>query len=279
MGITVNTNMAALKIQTNLSNATEKMNTAMARMSSGYKINSAKDDAAGYAVSTKLRSTISGTNIASDNVAIGQDLLATVDGVLSVVSDNLSRIRDLTEQAANGTYTDEDLAAIAAEVEARLTQITSLTENATFNGKNLFADSGKEIVIQSGTTANEQTKLDAGIFAEIDLSSVSGLVSAITGSAGVSSYLQKIDSLLTGTDGITARQTDIGAAQNQLDAVADALDVQYTNLTSALSTVQDADVAEESASYVQAQILQSASATLLVQANSAPQIALTLIQG
>ncbi len=100
MSITVNTNMQALRIQNNLNSATEKMNTAMERMASGSKINSAKDDAAGLAVSTTLSNTISSSKIASDNVAIGSDLLSTAEGTLDVISENLARIRDLTEQAA-----------------------------------------------------------------------------------------------------------------------------------------------------------------------------------
>jgi len=281
MSITVNTNMSALKIQTNLSNATNKMNTAMERMSSGSKINSAKDDAAGYAVSTKLSSKISGTSVAQDNVAIGQDMLSTVDGVLSVVSSNLSRIRDLTEQAANGTYTSEDLKAIGAEVDARLSEITSMTSNATFNGKTLFkGTTGTAVSIQSGTTAGEKTTLTGSIFAsvgaETTLKDLSKYITGADTTHTASSMLTSIDTVLTG---ITTRQTEIGAAQNKLTAVSDSLTVQKTNLTSALSTVKDADVAEESASYVQQQILQSASSTLLTQANSAPQIALTLIKG
>jgi len=282
MGITVNTNMSALKIQTNLSNATRKMNTAMERMSSGSKINSAKDDAAGYAVSTKLTSTISGTKVASDNVAIGQDMLSTADGVLTVVSSNLSRIKDLTEQASNGTYTTEDLNAIAAEVGARLSEITSMTSNATFNGKKLFSGTnGTAVSIQSGTTASEKTVLSSVIFSAVNLTSLSLLTSQIKAgnTSIIASNLIKVDTLLTGANSINARQTQIGAAQNKLTAVTDALSVQTTNMTSALSTVKDADVAQESASYVQQQILQSASSTLLTQANSAPQIALTLIKG
>lgn len=279
MAITVNTNMQALRIQSNLANATDRMNTAMERMSSGSKINSAKDDAAGFAVSTTLKTNISGTKVASDNVAIGKDLLSTTEGVLDVVTTNLQRVRDLVEQASNGTYTADDRAGIKAEIDARLDQISSITTNATFNGKTLFSASAEAVVIQSGTTAAEQTTLASSIFDEVSVSSLqSGLDAAFsTGTtSAISAMLQDIDDSL---EDITERQTDIGAAQNQLDAVSSALEVQGTNLKSTLSTVQDADVAEESASYVQSQILQSASATLLVQANSAPQVALTLIQG
>lgn len=279
MSITVNTNMSALRIQTNLSNATTRMEASMERMSSGSKINSAKDDAAGYAVATNLNSTISATKVAQDNVAIGNDMLSTAEGVLEVVADNYQRVRDLVEQASNGTYTSGDKTKINAEISARLSEVSSLCSTATFNGKKLFSASNTTVVtIQAGTTASDNVKLSTSIFGLVSTSSLVTSVNArIKGTYGsVSALLDTIDTKLTA---ITTRITDIGTAQNKLEAVADALNTQDTNLTSALSTIKDADVALESASYVQSQILQSASATLLTQANSAPQIALTLIQG
>lgn len=289
MGITVNTNMQAMRIQHNLDSATSKMNTAMERMASGSRINSAKDDAAGLAVSTTLQNIISSSKVASDNVAIGNDLLSTAEGTLDVISENLGRIRDLTEQAANGTYSSDDLSAIAAEVDKRLTEIGNLAASSSFNGIGLL--NGKaSVTLQIGTGSNtttDQLSLDSSIFADVasvlstNQLTTAGLVNDIkttgaTHSSQLATDLGKIDKAVAD---ITGRITSIGAAQNQLQAVSDGLTVQQTNLSSALSTIKDADVAEESASYVQQQILQSASASLLVQANSAPQIALTLIKG
>jgi len=276
MAITVNTNMQALRVQQNLNTATSRMNTSMERMSSGSKINSAKDDAAGLAVSTTLSKTISSSKVASDNVAIGNDLLSSAEGALGVIQENFQRIRDLTEQAANGTYSADDLKAISAEVGARLDQIDELTKTTAFNGKKLLNGScSTGITLQVGTEGGDTLSLNSGIFNAVSTSTLSGLEAAIT-EGTASAQLSTIDTAL---NGITTRVTNIGAAQNRLEAVSDGLEVQQMNLTSALSTIKDADVAEESASYVQNQILQSASATLLVQANSAPQIALTLIQG
>lgn len=283
MGITVNTNMQALRIQHNLDAATAKMNTAMERMASGSKINTAKDDAAGLAVSTKLANTISSSKVATDNVKIGNDMLSSVEGTLSVISENLGRIRDLTEQAANGSYSTDDLAAISAEVGKRITMIDNLATSASFNGIKLLDGSatanGITLQIGTGGASTDRLALDTSIFNTVNMATtLSTLVSTINAgnSANTSALLSTID---TAVKGITTRVTSIGAAQNQLSAVSDGLEVQTQNLTSALSTIRDADVAEESASYVQQQILQSASASLLVQANSAPQIALTLIKG
>ena len=282
MSITVNTNMQALRIQTNLNKATSKMNTSMERMSSGSKINSAKDDAAGLAVATKLATTISSSKVASNNVAIGSNLLDTAEGTLNVVTQNLQRVRDLTEQASNGTYSTSDRAAIAAEVDARLAEVDSLAKGTTFNGIKLFdtATSGTSgITLQVGVSGSDSLQLDKSIFADVkEAAALTGIGADIK--AGVNSKvagnLTKIDDELKA---ITSRVTSIGAAQNKLEAVSDGLTVQQTNLTAARSTIKDADVAQESAAYVQNQILQQASASLLVQANSAPQIALTLIKG
>lgn len=284
MSLTVNTNMQALKIQSNLSSATTKMNNAMERMSSGSKINSAKDDAAGLAVSTTLQKTIGASKVATDNVKIGADLLMTAEGTLDVIMSNLVRVRDLTEQSANGTYSQTDKQGIASEVNARLTEIIALAGQCTFNGVGLFggtaATSG--ITLQAGISNTDTITLSPTIFAgftsisigSVDLSGLSAQVN--TGGTAASAYLASLDTAITNITGV---QTTIGAAQNRLEAVLDGLDIQQTNLTSALSTIKDADVAAESANYVKTQILQQASASLLVQANSSPQIALTLIKG
>ncbi|MCQ2789719.1 MAG: flagellin FliC [bacterium] len=280
MSITVNTNMQALKVQHNLNGATSKMNTAMERMSSGYKINKAKDDAAGFAVAATLGKTISGGKIAKSNVSMGDDLLQTAEGSLNVVKSNLERIRDLTEQAANGTYSKDDLLGISKEVDARLAQIKNIAETTAFNGKKLLkGDLTDGVDLQIGTEAGQTLNLNSSIFASVDMDATLGnLKNIITGgvTSDISNQLTAIDTEITG---IINRITDIGAASNRLESIGDTLEVQNTNMTSALSTIKDADIAEESATYVQQQILQSASATLLTQANSAPQIALTLIQG
>jgi len=289
MSITVNTNMQALRIQGNLANATDRMNMAMERMASGSRINSAKDDAAGLAVATGLQTIISSSRIASDNVAIGSNLLDTAEGTLNVITSNLQRINDLITEAANGTYSSSDLEAIAEEVQARVTQIQNLATSATFNDVKLFGDSAgaasSGITLQVGTKSSDTINLDSSIFTAVDSSTLNGLDKLASvifhgNSAGAPSAISALlDSVGSMIASITSRETKIGAAQNKLEAVADGLKVQQTNLKAAKSTIMDADVAEESANYVAAQILQSASATLLVQANSAPQIALTLIQG
>lgn len=268
MSLTVNTNMQALRIQGTLNSSTNKMNTAMERMASGSKINSAKDDAAGYAVANTLSAAKAAADLGADNVAMGQDLLSAADGTLSVISENLGRIMDLLEQASNGTYSSDDVTAIGNEITARVTQVNSLL-GETFNGIDLFNDA--DVSIQIGTESGQSISLTAGLAAIADLT--------ISAPTSASAAISAMASLQTVIDDVTAQATAIGALQNRLTAASDALNVKSTNLSSAISTIKDADIAEESASYVQSQILQQASASLLVQANSAPQIALTLIKG
>ena len=285
MSITVNTNMQALRIQNNLNKATDKMNTSMERMSSGSKINSAKDDAAGLSVATRMSTDISSSKIASDNVAIGANLLGTAEGNLNVILSSVQRIRDLAEQAANGTYSAADLTAIQAEAAARATEINRLAGSASFNNIKLFGDMTATgagtvgITLQVGTASGDTLNVANTTFAAATttgLGMITLIPAAFATSTAAGTFLTQCDTAITN---LTGRLTDIGANQNRLTSIASSLEVQQSNLTSAVSTIRDANVAQESASYVSSQILQSASVTLLVQANSAPQIALTLIKG
>ena len=292
MGITVNTNMQELNIQQNLGTATDRMNTAMTRMATGSKINTAADDAAGMAVSTRFETTISASKVANQNAQIGSNLLSTTEGTLKVVQKNLGRIRDLAEQAANGTYSTKDIAAMAKEAEQRASQINAMTDSATFNGISLFdtattGASGKGVTLQIGTDSAASSKLvlSENIFKDANITGLglvgasggpASIAAAFTDSTSTASFLTQCD---TAIQNVSDRATLIGASQNRLTSVKEGLSVQSINLTAANSTIKDADIAEESAAFVQSQILQSASASLLVQANSAPQIALQLIKG
>jgi len=166
MAITVNTNMAALTAQNALNKSTNKMNTAMERMTTGYKINSSKDDAAGLAVSNKLEYKVSSLKVAQNNAQMGASMLDTMEGVMTTINDNLTRIRDLTEQAANGTYGSDALSAITTEVNARLAEINRIAESTEFNGKKLLNGDTKSVTLQVGIDGdtNSQITLDSSVF-------------------------------------------------------------------------------------------------------------------
>ena len=166
MAITVNTNIPSLVAQKCLNNASTKMNTAMERLSTGLRINSAKDDAAGSAVATKLDYKISSLAVAQDNAQMGTSMLQTTEGTLDVIQSNMQRIRDLTEQAANGTYGEDAMTAVKSEVAARLREITRMSNTAEFNGKKLLDGSSSDINLQVGIESDKDSiiSLDSEIF-------------------------------------------------------------------------------------------------------------------
>ena len=295
MAITVNTNIPSLTAQKSLNKATNAMNTAMERMSTGYKINSSKDDAAGLAVATNLAYKASSFKVAQDNAQMGQSMLDTTEGVLDVIKDNLTRVRDLTEQAANGTYGTDALTAINSEISARLDEITRVSDSADFNGKLLLAgataDKGikADIELQVGigkADSNSTITVKKELFADADAKALinddnffkteggKDVFKGLSGDANARDFLAKVDGAI---DKITSRKTEIGGLQARITSAMDTANVMQTNLTSAASLIQDADVAEESSNYIKQQILQQTSASLLATANQAPSIASSLI--
>lgn len=282
MALTINTNLGSLVVQKNLTDATKALNKSIERMTTGFKINSSADDAAGYAVATKMNTQLSSINVAQDNVAIGASMLTTLEKNYDLIIGHLQRIRDLTEEAANGTYDDDSLTAIETEVNSRWDEIDRISKITEFNGIKLMngsQTSGITLQIGIGTDGNSQLSLSSKLFEKATTSALMGGVTKGTFDGYIQAHncqtgLEKIDIALKLA---TNRQTSIGAAQNRLDSAAEALDVQYSNVTSSLSTIRDADIAKESSAYISAQILQQASASLLATANQSPSIALNLI--
>ena len=279
MAITVNTNIPSLTAQASLSKATNAMNTAMQRMSTGLKINSSKDDAAGMAVANKLDYKVSSLKVAQDNAQMGSSLLDTMEGVMGVINDNLQRIRDLTEQAANGTYGSDAIGAIKTEINSRLTEINRVANSAEFNGKKLLDGTTSSVTLQVGIdgTANSQITLDSSIFQKSTTDAqglnIANVPDNWTDSAA-RTYLSSVDGAIAK---ITNAMTAIGGKQAAISSAMESAQVMATNLTSASSLIKDADIAAESSNYIKQQILQQTSASLLATANQAPSIALNLV--
>ena len=282
MTLTINTNMASLTVQHNMDKATKSLNQSIERMTTGYKINQAKDDAAGYSVMTKMDTNLRSTSVCQNNVAMGSSLLSTLENNYDIMIEHMQRIRDLTEEAANGTYGADSLTAINAEIEARFTEIDRIAAVTEYNGKPLMTGGGA-INIQVGidSSANSTITLAAALFADAKTKTIIGKSAteykALITTPNTANIKTALDAIDAGLTDITSRQTSIGAYQNRLDSAAEALTVQYDNLSSSLSTVRDTDVASESSNFIKAQILQQASASLLTTANQTPSIALNLI--
>ena len=283
MALTVTTNMASLIAQNNLTEATTSLNNAIERMSTGYKINHAKDNAAGYSISENWKTKLSSIDVASQNAAMGLDLLQTAEENYALINSHLQRMRDLTEQAANGTYGTDSLNAIKAELTARAAEIGRIAASTEYNDVYFLTNGQASINLQVGIkNTNSQITLDSTLFGNTTLKTITGyteadddaFVAACASTSTAAAHLAKIDAAITK---ISTRVTNIGAAQNRVESALEALNTQSQNITSSLSTLRDSDVAKESSAYIKAQILQQASATLLSTANQAPSIALNLL--
>ena len=289
MALVVQTNTLALNSQKNLSKATTAMNTAMERLSTGYKINRAADDAAGLYVASNMTSQIGGSEKARDNANIGINMLQTAEGSLTTIQDNLQRIRDLTVQAGNQVYSAESLAAMQMEVDARLAEITRIADVAEFNGLKLLSHDGSmgDVTLQVGANSEAATNTitlsdvftDTTVTAAgLDVGSTKYKKAFTGGDAdqikNAQAYLSAIDVAL---ETVATKRSKIGAFQNRLNSAIDTLTVNIENLSAARSTIQDTDVAVESSNYIKNQILQQSTTAMLSAANQAPQVALSLI--
>ena len=340
MALTINTNVSSLIAQRNLQAATNALNTSIERMTTGYKINHAADNAAGYSIANLWETQLGSLDIAADNAATGADMLTTAEETYGLLTSHLQRVRDLTEQAANGTYGSASLKAIQSEVVARLQEVNRIAANSEFNGIKLMAftangdgsgitTNGVNLQVGLYADANSTINLSSDLFSDASLAgiftdlpdeenSAKSFAELITTAGGTVADLASDDAdtkqaaleafaaaccglkyidettmylqadpdngakemlayLDAGIDELSGRVTAIGAAQNRVESALTSLDVQSQNITSSLSTLRDTDVAEESSNYIQAQILQQASATLLSTANQLPSIALNLI--
>ena len=297
MALTINTNISSLVAQNNLAKATSSLNTAIERMTTGYKINHASDNAAGYSIARNWETQLGSLDVAADNAATGADMLTTLEDTYALVTSHLQRVRDLTEQAANGTYGSQSLKAIQSEITARLEEVDRIAANCEFNGLKMMTGTMSDISIQVGLYGDDDSKIELSntLFAKGDVKSlfttyggmatgttVEDIAEACSGYdntnnkivGGQSDMLTKIDDVI---NQISARVTTLGAAQNRIDSAIESIAVQSENITSSLSTLRDTDIAEESSNYIQAQILQQAAATLLSTANQTPSIALNLL--
>ena len=274
--ISLRTNLSSLMVQRNLSNATKGLNLALEQLTTGYKINRAKDNPADYAVMKQMETKLSAWNVATDNISIGQNLLETADSNAELIATHLSRIRDLCQQASNGTYGKASIKAIKQEIQARYDEIIRIKDNAEFNDIKLFGEYDKDgqlkskpINIQVGINSSESSRIS--IDTSVDLSGINDIENwDITDSC----CLDKLDKML---DEVSAYQVRIGASHNRLECALELAEVNMNNLTSSISTIRDADIAKASSDLIRYQILQQACATLLATANQMPAIALQLI--
>ncbi|MFJ5536385.1 flagellin N-terminal helical domain-containing protein [Vreelandella titanicae] len=268
----LNTNLMSLIVQNNLRGSQQAMQTAMQRLSSGLRINSAKDDPAGQAIANRMTAQIKGMTQAIRNTNDGISMVQTAEGSLNQINDNLQRIRELSVQAANGTNSSDDLVSIQDEIDQRLEEIERIAGQSNFNGSRLI-DESKSLNIQVG--ANDGNIITVR-FEGMSLQAL-GLegFSVLEGSA-TESPLAAMDDAIKRVD---RQRSYMGAVQNRFESVIDGLNTNIINTSAAQSRIQDADYAKEVSNLVRAQILQQAGIAMLVQANQQPQMILRLLEG
>ncbi|WP_110687253.1 flagellin [Salinicola aestuarinus] len=285
----INTNITSMIGQNNLNKSQDSLAQAQERLSSGLRINSAKDDAAGQAIANKMSAQITGMNQASRNASDGISLVQTMEGGLDQVNDNLQRIRELAVQGANDTNTAEDREAITTEINERLAEIDRVAESNNFNGTELLNDNSGSLSIQIGSnTADEDVisvkTIDATV-SGLGLESTSGseisgttfTVGTGSGSEAHDSFQHLIDGVDEATKTLDTNRATLGATLNRFDSVIDNLSTTSTNLSEARSRIEDADYAEEVSNMTRANILQQAGTSMLAQANQTPQSVLSLL--
>lgn len=273
----INTNVAALNAHRNLFGNDNSLGKTMEKLSSGYRINRAADDAAGLAISEKMRYQINGLNQAQRNAQDGISLLQTAEGALTEVHAMLQRMNTLANQAATGTYDDDgDREALQSEVEALLAEINNIADSTNFNGIKLLDGSQSSVTFQIGVASSNTITADLANMKTSELGASGSALSAIDIStqSGASQALAVIE---TAIKQVSTQRGEFGAVQNRLEHTINNLGVTSENLSASESRIRDADMAQEMTKFTKQQILVQAGTAMLAQANARPQSVLQLL--
>lgn len=293
MALYVNTNTSSLSAQRQLMGSAKSLDTSFQRLSSGLRINSAADDAAGLLISNRLTSQVNGLNQSVRNANDGISLSQTAEGALDETTNMLQRMRTLSIQASNGSNSDKDRTAIQQEVSQLSTEINRIASDTTFGGENLL-DGTYNGIFQVGADSNQTISfnlVDGGVNNSIDYAGNGGFtMSGLSSSAAtaqvdvstasvstVANAQSMIDVLDTMISAVDSKRAELGAIQNRFGSTISNLSNITENVSSARARVRDADFAEETAKLTSSQILQQASSSILAQANQRPQTALSLL--
>jgi len=276
MALYIQTNVSSLEAQKNLGFNQSALQLSFNRLSSGFRINSAKDDAAGLAISESLKSQIRSFTVAERNAGDGISMAQTAEGALGEVHNILGRMRELTVQAANGSLTSTDRDFLQTEFLQLQTEIGRIQGSAKFNGRQLVSNTTENITLQVGLNddPNDQIGVTLG---GVSLTSVTGSSAALSGTGATSALgsLALIDSAISS---VSVARSSFGAAMNRLEAAQSTIATMRLNLSAANSRIRDVDVATETSQMSRNQVLSQAGLSVLAQANQLPQLALGLLQ-
>ncbi|MFK3970486.1 flagellin domain-containing protein [Pseudomonas sp. NPDC087358] len=278
MALTVNTNVTSLNVQKNLNKASDALSTSMTRLSSGLKINSAKDDAAGLQIATRETSQIRGQTVAIKNANDGISMAQTAEGALQESTNILQRMRELAVQSRNDTNGTADRGALNSEFGQMSDELTRIAKSTNLNGKNLLDGSAGTMALQVGSDVGSANRIDLVLSSKFDATSLS----VASGSVSISGTSGSIDNAITAIDAALAKinetRANLGASQNRLTSTISNLQNVNENATAALGRIQDTDFAAETANLTKQQTLQQASTSVLAQANQLPSAVLKLLQ-
>jgi flagellin len=266
----INTNIASLNAQRNLDTSQNSLKTSLQRLSSGLRINSAKDDAAGLAIAEKMSSQSRGMTVAMRNANDGISTAQTAEAGLATVATHLQRMRELATQAASGQYDSTNRAALDKEFQALSSEISRAVAATNFNGTKLIDGSYSSVSFQVGSTTTSESQISITI-GSVNVASLGNISSA----AGATAAMAALD---TAIDSVSSSRADLGALQSRFEGVLSQLSSAKENTESARSRIMDADYAAETANLSRAQILQQAGTAMLAQANSLPQNVLSLLK-
>ena len=280
MSMSVNTNLFSLNAQRNLSKSQSSLSTSMQRLSSGLRINSAADDAAGLAISERMNSQVRGMNVAIRNANDAISLAQTADGALASVGDSLQRMRELAVQARNSTNSDSDKESLNLEFGQLSSEIGRILGGTTFNGKAILgADAGTlTFQVSANVTTNDSIDITTTNMATGDaaITTVTGAsIGSAADSTAIATVITNIDAAI---DDVNSQRATFGASQNRFNSVVSNLQSSVENQSAASSRITDADFAMETANMSRAQILQQAGTAMVAQANQLPQSVLKLLQ-
>lgn len=275
MALVINTNVASLEAQRNVSKNQKALANSFNKLSSGLRVNSAADDAAGLAISESMKSQVRSYTVAERNAADGASMAQTAEGALGEVHNVLGRMRELAMQASNGSLGSTDRSYMNAEYDSLKAEITRVQGSAKFNGQQLVNATGSQVTFQVGlnNTGSDQITVTFGGVGLTALLATANAVSGATASAALAA-LSTIDSAITT---VSTARSKFGAAMNRLDVATSNIQTMRLNVSAANSRIVDVDVADETSKMSRNQVLTQAGASILAQANQLPQLAFGLI--
>ena len=273
MAINIQTNYAALSAQKNLSGNQKLLAGSFQRLSSGYRVNSAADDAAGLAISESMKSQIRSYTVAQRNASDAQSMAQTAEGALGDVHDIMGRMRELAMQSANGDLGTTDRGYVNTEFKSLQAEVTRIQASAKFNGKQLINATPTTTTFQVGlnNTASDQIKVT---FGGVQLTAITANTADLSTATGALNALATID---TAIQNVSTARSNFGTAMNRMDFATSNIQTMQLNITAANSRIRDVDVASETANLSRNQVLTQAGTAVLAQANQIPQLALSLI--